>query len=175
MRPWIGIISAVPGCDTVHHPACCDEPRERHAAVRGAMIATAIITALGFAVIGTQHVPLAVFLAYAVTSAAWTPTVPLTDAYALTGCGAIWPRLRPRCGFGVRRPLSPAALGCGLACRCHCGQTSDLDHRRHRRGCRPDWPPFAALIAARPNRRYSTAHAPCCAMAAFSPSLRLPG
>ena len=35
--------------------------------------------------IGTQHLPLAVFLAYAVTAAAWTPTVPLTDAYALRG------------------------------------------------------------------------------------------
>jgi MFS transporter, PPP family, 3-phenylpropionic acid transporter len=49
------------------------------------MIATAVITAVGFALIGTQHLPLAVFLAYALTAVAWTPTLPLTDAYALHG------------------------------------------------------------------------------------------
>ena len=35
--------------------------------------------------IGTQHLPLAVLLAYAATCCLWTPMVPLTDAYALRG------------------------------------------------------------------------------------------
>src|SRR6202000_999029 len=42
-------------------------------------------TALGFVVVGMQHQPLAVFLAFAATACVWTPMVPLTDAYALRG------------------------------------------------------------------------------------------
>jgi PPP family 3-phenylpropionic acid transporter len=77
------------------------------------MIVTAVIAALGFAVIGTQHVPLAVFLAYAVTAAAWTPTVPLTDAYALRGVaryGLDYGRLR----LWGSAAFIAAVLGCGL-------------------------------------------------------------
>src|SRR3984885_14021490 len=91
---WIGVIAAVP-------------------AVRGAMMATAVMTTFGFAVIGTQHLPLAVFLAYAVTAASWTPTVPLTDAYALRRVA------RNGLDYGPLRLWGSAAfivgaLGCGL-------------------------------------------------------------
>jgi PPP family 3-phenylpropionic acid transporter len=71
------------------------------------------MTTFGFAVIGTQHLPLAVFLAYAVTAASWTPTVPLTDAYALRGVA------RYSLDYGPLRLWGSAAfvvgaLGCGL-------------------------------------------------------------
>jgi len=82
---WIGLISAVPAVTRFTVLPVVTSLAERHAAVRGVMIATAIITTIGFAIIGTQHLPLAVFLAYAATSVAWTPTLPLTDAYALRG------------------------------------------------------------------------------------------
>lgn len=82
---WIGLISAVPAVTRFTVLPVVTDLAERHAAVRGAMIATAFATTIGFAVIGTQHLPLAVFLAYALTAVAWTPTVPLTDAYALRG------------------------------------------------------------------------------------------
>jgi PPP family 3-phenylpropionic acid transporter len=77
------------------------------------MVATAIVTSLGFAVIGTQHLPLAVFLAYALTAVAWTPTLPLTDAYALRGV------VRYGLNYGPLRLWGSAAfiagaLGCGL-------------------------------------------------------------
>ena len=63
--------------------------------------------------IGTQHLPLAVFLAYAITAASWTPTVPLTDAYALRGVA------RYGLDYGPLRLWGSAAfivgaLGCGL-------------------------------------------------------------
>ena len=110
---WIGVISAVPAVTRFTVLPVVTSLAERHAAVRGAMIVTAGITTLGFAVIGTQHLALAVFLAYAVTAASWTPTVPLTDAYALRGVA--------RYGFDygpVRLWGSAAfivgALGCGL-------------------------------------------------------------
>jgi PPP family 3-phenylpropionic acid transporter len=110
---WIGVISAVPAVTRFTVLPVVTSLAERHAAVRGAMIVTAGITTLGFAVIGTQHLALAVFLAYAVTAASWTPTVPLTDAYALRGVA--------RYGFdyGPVRLWGSAAfivgvLGCGL-------------------------------------------------------------
>jgi MFS transporter, PPP family, 3-phenylpropionic acid transporter len=82
---WIGVISAVPSVTRFTVLPFVTSLAERHAAVRGAMIVTAIATSVGFAVTGTQHLPIAVFLAYALTAAVWTPTVPLTDAYALRG------------------------------------------------------------------------------------------
>jgi MFS transporter, PPP family, 3-phenylpropionic acid transporter len=110
---WIGVISAVSAVTRFTVLPVVTSLAERHAAVRGAMMATAIIAALGFAVIGTQHMPLAVFLTYAVTAAAWTPTVPLTDAYALRGVaryGLDYGRLR----LWGSAAFIAAVLGCGL-------------------------------------------------------------
>jgi PPP family 3-phenylpropionic acid transporter len=110
---WIGIIAAVPAVTRFTILPLVTGLAERHAAVRGAMIATAVLTTLGFAVIGTQHLPLAVFLAYALTAATWTPMIPLTDAYALRGV------VRYGLDYGPVRLWGSAAfivgaLGCGL-------------------------------------------------------------
>jgi PPP family 3-phenylpropionic acid transporter len=109
---WIGIISAVPAVTRFTVLPVVTSLAERHAAVRGAMVITAIITAVGFAAIGTQHLPVAVFLVYAATAAVWTPTVPLTDAYALRGV------VRYGLNYGPLRLWGSAAfiigaLGCG--------------------------------------------------------------
>jgi PPP family 3-phenylpropionic acid transporter len=110
---WIGIISAVPAVTRFTVLPVITGLAERHAAVRGAMIATAIVTALGFAVIGTQHLALAVFLAYAVTAASWTPTIPLTDAYALRGVARYGLNYGPLRLWGSAAFIA-GALGCGL-------------------------------------------------------------
>jgi MFS transporter, PPP family, 3-phenylpropionic acid transporter len=82
---WIGIITAVPAVTRFTVLPIVTVLAERGQVLRGAMIVTAFLTALGFAVVGTQQAPLAVFLAYASTACVWTPMVPLTDAYALRG------------------------------------------------------------------------------------------
>jgi MFS transporter, PPP family, 3-phenylpropionic acid transporter len=110
---WIGVISAVPAVTRFTVLPMVTGFAERRGAVRGAMMATAVMTTLGFSLIGTQHLPLAVFLAYAVTAASWTPTVPLTDAYALRGVA------RYGLDYGPLRLWGSAAfivgaLGCGL-------------------------------------------------------------
>jgi PPP family 3-phenylpropionic acid transporter len=110
---WIGVIAAVPAVTRFTVLPMVTGFAERRGAVRGAMMATAVMTTFGFAVIGTQHLPLAVFLAYAVTAASWTPTVPLTDAYALRGVA------RYGLDYGPLRLWGSAAfvvgaLGCGL-------------------------------------------------------------
>jgi PPP family 3-phenylpropionic acid transporter len=82
---WIGIITAVPAVTRFTVLPLVTGLAERHAALRSAMILTALMTALGFFAVGTQHQPLLVLLAYIVTASMWTPMIPLADAYALRG------------------------------------------------------------------------------------------
>jgi PPP family 3-phenylpropionic acid transporter len=66
---------------------------------------------LGFALVGTQHRTIAVFLAFAATAIVWTPMVPLTDAYALRGV------VRHGFNYGPVRLWGSAAFVAGaLAC-----------------------------------------------------------
>jgi PPP family 3-phenylpropionic acid transporter len=82
---WIGIISAVPAVTRFTVLPFVTGAAGRRYSLRAVLIVASIATALGFAVIGTQYLPLAVLLAYAATCCLWTPMVPLTDAYALGG------------------------------------------------------------------------------------------
>ena len=82
---WIGIITAVPSVTRFTTLPFVTGFAEKHQSVRGALVATAFLSALGFLVVGTQYQPLLVFLAFAFTSVLSTPMIPLTDAYALKG------------------------------------------------------------------------------------------
>jgi PPP family 3-phenylpropionic acid transporter len=110
---WIGIITAVPSVTRFTVLPFITGLAERRQSLRGALIVTALASALGFSVIGTQHLPLLVFLAYAVTACLWTPMIPLTDAYALRGVA------RYGLNYGPLRLWGSAAfvvgaLACGL-------------------------------------------------------------
>lgn len=82
---WIGAIIAVPAVTRFTVLPVIIGLAERRHALRGAMMVSASAAALGFALLGTQHLPLSVFLIYVVICCLWTPLVPLTDAYALRG------------------------------------------------------------------------------------------
>ena len=110
---WIGIITAIPPVTRFAVLPFVTALAERRHALRGAIVVTAFATALGFSILGTQHQPVLVFLAYAVTCCLWTPMVPLTDAYALRGVA------RHGLNYGPLRLWGSAAfvagaLGCGL-------------------------------------------------------------
>ncbi|HUD87236.1 MAG TPA: MFS transporter [Xanthobacteraceae bacterium] len=110
---WIGVITAIPSVTRFTILPLVTGTAERRRSLRGAMILTAFLTALGFAVVGTQHAPLAVFLVYAATAGVWTPMIPLTDAYALRGVA------RYGLNYGPLRLWGSAAfvvgaLACGL-------------------------------------------------------------
>jgi PPP family 3-phenylpropionic acid transporter len=110
---WIGIITAVPSLTRFTVLPFITGLAEKRQSLRGAMIATAFVSALGFSVIGTLHQPLAIFFAYAVTACVWTPMTPLTDAYALKGVS------RYGLNYGPLRLWGSAAfvvgaLACGL-------------------------------------------------------------
>jgi PPP family 3-phenylpropionic acid transporter len=82
---WIGIITAVPAVTRFTVLPLITAFAERRRTTRNAIVMTAFATALGLTVVGTQHQALPLFLVFAVTCCLWTPTAPLTDAYALRG------------------------------------------------------------------------------------------
>jgi MFS transporter, PPP family, 3-phenylpropionic acid transporter len=110
---WIGIITAVPAVTRFTVLPLVTGLAERRQSLRGAIIVTAFATALGFSVVGTQHQPLAVFLAFAVTACMWTPMVPLTDAYALKGVARYGLSYGPLRLWGSAAFVA-GALACGL-------------------------------------------------------------
>jgi len=119
---WIGIITAVPSVTRFTILPFVTGLAERRGSLRGAMIVTAFATALGFSLVGTQHQPLLVFLAYAATACVWTPMVPLTDAYALRGVA------RYGLDYGPLRLWGSAAFVVGALL---CGLLVDVIAARH--------------------------------------------
>jgi PPP family 3-phenylpropionic acid transporter len=82
---WIGIITAVPAVTRFTVLPLITAFAERRRMTRNAIVLTAFATALGLTLVGTQHHALPLFLVFAATCCLWTPTAPLTDAYALRG------------------------------------------------------------------------------------------
>jgi PPP family 3-phenylpropionic acid transporter len=79
-------------------------------------------TATGLAVVGTQHLPLLILLAYAATCCLWTPMVPLIDAYALRGVTQYGLK------YGPLRLWGSAAFVAGALA---CGQLLDVVSARY--------------------------------------------
>jgi PPP family 3-phenylpropionic acid transporter len=110
---WIGIITAVPSVTRFTILPLVTGLAEKRQSLRGALIATAFLSALGLSVVGTQHQALLVFLVYAATCCIWTPMVPLTDAYALKGVAQYGLNYGPLRLWGSAA-FVVGALGCGL-------------------------------------------------------------
>jgi MFS transporter, PPP family, 3-phenylpropionic acid transporter len=119
---WIGIITAVPAVTRFTVLPFVTAFAERRHALRGAIMTTAFATAIGLAVVGTQHLPLLILLAYAATCCLWTPMVPLIDAYALRGVTQYGLRYGPLRLWG-----SAAFIAAALAC----GELLDIVSARH--------------------------------------------
>jgi MFS transporter, PPP family, 3-phenylpropionic acid transporter len=111
---WIGIITAVPAVTRFTVLPMVTALAERRQALRQAIIVTVIATALGLALVGSQHQALPVFLIFAVTCCLWTPTAPLTDAYALRGVAHYGLNYGPLRLWGSAA-FVVGALACGLS------------------------------------------------------------
>ncbi len=110
---WIGVVAAVPSLTRFTVLPLIASIAERRGSLRGALIVVTLATTLGFAALAPMREPLAVLMLFALTACAWTPTVPLTDGYALKGV------LRYGLDYGPLRLWGSAAfivgaLGCGL-------------------------------------------------------------
>jgi MFS transporter, PPP family, 3-phenylpropionic acid transporter len=108
---WIGIINALPAITRFTTLPYATALAEKRHAIRAGMMVSVLATAVGFAAVGLQQQPLALFLIYALTCMMWTPTIPLTDAYALRGVA------RYGLDYGPVRLWGSAAFAAGsLAC-----------------------------------------------------------
>src|SRR5579862_1001197 len=65
---WIGIISAVPAVTRFTTLPFVTSLAERRHALRGALIVTTVLSAIGFALVGLRHEAIAVFAAYIATA-----------------------------------------------------------------------------------------------------------
>jgi len=110
---WIGLITAVPSVTRFTILPLVTGLAEGRYSLRGALIVTAIATALGLAWVGIQDRPLWLFMAYAFTSCLWTPMLPLTDAYALRGVARYGLHYGPLRLWGSASFVA-GALACGL-------------------------------------------------------------
>lgn len=119
---WIGIIAAVPAVTRFSVLPLVTGLAESRRRLRGAMMMTAFMTALGFLLVGTQQAPWPVFLAFAATACVWTPVVPLTDAYALRAVA------RYGLDYGPVRLWGSAAFIAGALV---CGLLVDVIAARH--------------------------------------------
>ncbi|MBU6461512.1 MAG: MFS transporter [Bradyrhizobium sp.] len=119
---WIGIISAVPAVTRFTTLPVVTGSAEKRYSLRGALIATAFLTAICFSIVGTQYRAPAVFLVYAATCCVWTPVLPLTDAYALRGVA------RYGLNYGPLRLWGSAAFVAGALV---CGLLVDIIAARH--------------------------------------------
>jgi PPP family 3-phenylpropionic acid transporter len=110
---WIGLIIAVPSITRFTTLPFITAAAERRRALRLALILMACTTTIGFGILGWLRDPVAVLIVYVLTCVMWTPTVPLTDGYALKSLA------RYRLDYGPLRLWGSAAfvvgaLGCGV-------------------------------------------------------------
>jgi PPP family 3-phenylpropionic acid transporter len=110
---WIGIIVAVPSVARFTILPFVTGFAERRQALREAMILTAVLTTVGFLVLGTLRQPVAVLIAFVFTASAWTPMIPLTDGYALKGVARYGLNYGPLRLWGSAAFVA-GALGCGV-------------------------------------------------------------
>ena len=84
----IGLVLALPMLVRMVAIPLVTGAADRRDATRGAIVLTCAASAAGFALLGFAEGAPAIFAAYALASLAFTPVMPLTDAYALRGLAA---------------------------------------------------------------------------------------
>ncbi|MGY3234649.1 MULTISPECIES: MFS transporter [unclassified Bradyrhizobium] len=109
---WIGLINALPALTRFTTLPQVTAIAEKRHAIRGGMMISVLGTAIGFAAVGLQQQPLELFVIYALTCMMWTPTTPLTDAYALRGVARYGLDYGPLRLWGSAA-FAAAALACG--------------------------------------------------------------
>ncbi len=85
---WVGIVIAMPTVARITAVPVVARFAERRHAIVPAILITSVLATAGFAVLAAIATPPAIAMMLLVTACAWTPTVPLTDAYALRGVAA---------------------------------------------------------------------------------------
>ena len=164
---WIGIILAVPSATRFTVLPLVTGAAEKRYSLRGALTVTAFTTALGFAVIGTQYLPLAVLVAYAATCCAVDADAAADRRLRAARRGALRAELWADAAVGLGgvrgRGAGVRAIG-----RSHREQAPDLGDRGDRSARRHRQPRAAAAGAAEAGAgRRAGRELRCCAIWGF--------
>lgn len=84
----IGLVLAAPMLARIVATPIAARIADRRDALRGAIMVTAALSVAGYLLVGLAEGPLAILIAYAAASLAFTPLVPLSETYALKGLAA---------------------------------------------------------------------------------------
>jgi PPP family 3-phenylpropionic acid transporter len=82
---WIGVIAAVPAITRFTVLPFVTDFAARQQSLRFVLITLALLTTCGFLWLGWLHEAALVLAVFAITACVWTPMLPLTEAYALSG------------------------------------------------------------------------------------------
>ncbi len=82
---WIGLIAAAPILARLISVPLVTRLAERRRNLRGALIASTVLTFVAFLALEFVHGPWAILAAFLVLSCFWLPVLPLIEAYALRG------------------------------------------------------------------------------------------
>jgi PPP family 3-phenylpropionic acid transporter len=82
---WIGVVLALPLMVRVAAIPLVTREADRRDTLRGALVLLSIVAAAGYGLLGLAAGPVAIVVIYIMASSAWTPVMPLADAYALKG------------------------------------------------------------------------------------------
>jgi PPP family 3-phenylpropionic acid transporter len=84
----IGVVLSAPMLARIFAIPVAARAADRRDTLRGAMVVAACACVAGYALVGLAEGPAAILAAYAVAALAYTPMMPLADAYALKGLAA---------------------------------------------------------------------------------------
>lgn len=84
----IGLVIAVPMVVRVFATPAITHQADRHRALKSALVIASSVGMLAMVLVGTVEGAIAILLAYVIASAAFSPVLALTDAYALNGLTA---------------------------------------------------------------------------------------
>ncbi|MDB5600866.1 MAG: hypothetical protein JWN71_2910 [Xanthobacteraceae bacterium] len=85
----IGLVLALPMVVRIVAIPAATRMADRRDGLRGALLATSVAATLGYALLGLTNGLVAIAVVYALVSLAFTPTMPLADAFALKGLARI--------------------------------------------------------------------------------------
>ena len=125
----IGLVLAIPMIVRVFAIPVATCAADRHDALRASIMVACAASIAGYALTGAAAGALAILVAYALASLAFTPVMPLTETYALRGLSLRGKAYRAGAAVGLAR-VHRRQFCRGLCRRHHAGARTDLAHRR---------------------------------------------
>jgi PPP family 3-phenylpropionic acid transporter len=84
----IGLVIAAPMVVRIIATPIIAHQADRRSALKATLLIASVVATLGMTLVGLAQGPIAILLAFVLSAIAFSPVLPLTDAYAMSGLGA---------------------------------------------------------------------------------------